>query len=175
MLALLVSLLSLHPPPPTQGAPTTTCALPPGYTWTHQPLTNTYYTTTKTQGSWFHMVFECARIGHPATNIAHITDQQTVEFLRATNRLYSNDGEPYWIGATRIGRNRKHWVWYTYRDVRTRAVSPVRKFFWADAVTAEESKFTEGREDCMKYDVEGGSWFTDTCSRYYRALCMLQC
>ena len=127
------------------------------------------------QSDFLFQVFECAQISHPRTNIAHIADQQIVELLRANNQLYNTNGEPHWIGATRIGKNRKNWVWFTYRDLLNRAVRPVRKFFWADAETEERSKTTKGREDCMKYDVKEGFEFTDTCSGYYRALCTLQC
>ena len=51
----------------------------------------------------------------------------------------------------------------------------VENFFWPDAVSEEQSEFSIGREDCMKFNVQEGSSYTDTCSRYFRALCMIKC
>merc|ERR1719378_6416 len=72
------------------------------------------------------MVYLCADLEHPYTNLAHVHTDQDEEHLM----IKGLENGPHWIGGSRLGR-RKEWVWYTYKDMTRRNVSPVRKFYWA--------------------------------------------
>ena len=120
------------------------------------------------------MVLLCAAIGYPKSNIAHVTNEQTMQLL--DKNLYNGEKmERVWIGGSRLGRGRTNWVWYTYRDINRKSVTDIKNFFWGNRENEEDSEATRGREDCLLQDVGEKKWSTDTCVHHHRAICEFNC
>lgn len=128
---------------------------------------NTWYTTTKCEGTWAESVEKCKNIELGRTSIARIANQ------KEHDQLVNSDVVAYylWIGGIRAQQSSK-WFWFS-NDGLHPTLHSVNKSFWA----VGEPNNKEGIEGCIRVTDKSSQrlWDDGDCSNKYRALCELRC
>ena len=133
--------------------------------WTR--VGNTWFTLSRTKGTWYEMQTLCEKIENGKTTLAR--PRTSAEHTHLARKMASKGTSYAWVGGVRLdGGNTFYW-YKNYRNAVT--LRKMTKTFWRRG----EPNNVRGHENCVHMHTSYYGWNDVQCTARYSAHCELRC